>query len=115
MYVARIVLAILCFAIAIVLSVIPGPAFPFWILGLVLLGFGVGPMLLRAKAVQEWTHRHVPGAERWVPRLRYRHMRMILRHRWVRMLDRVSAHRGRRRADKVARRGDRVGRRGGSG
>jgi hypothetical protein len=110
-YVARIVGAIGCFAVAIALSVLPGPAFVFWILGFVLLGFGVGQVLLQAKAVQEWMHRHVPGAHRWVPRVRYRHMRMILRHRWVQMLDRLSAHRERRRAERAARRAARLARR----
>ena len=104
MYVARVALAVVSFAVALVLSVFPGPAFPFWILGFVLLGFGVGQILLRAQAVQRWLHRHVPGARRWVPRVRYRHMRTILRHRWVQTLDRLSAHRERRRAEKTARR-----------
>ena len=111
MYVVRIVLALVCFALAIVLSVLPGPAFVFWILGLVLLGYGVGSILFGLKAVQEWMHRHVPGAHRWVPRVRYRHMRMILRHRWVQMLDRLSAHRERRRAERAARRAARLARR----
>jgi hypothetical protein len=110
-YVARIVGAIVSFAIAIVLSIFPGPAFPFWILGFVLLGFGVGQILLQAKAVQEWMHRHVPGAHRWVPQVRYRHMRLILRHRWVQMLDRLSAHRERRRAARAVRRAARLARR----
>ena len=44
--VARAVLAVLCFVVAIVLSVAPGPAFVFWIAGFVLLGFSVGQILL---------------------------------------------------------------------
>lgn len=114
MYVARIALAAVSFAVAIALTILPGPAFIFYILGFVLLGFGVGQVLLQARAVQEWSHRNVPGAHRWVPRLRYRHMRIVLRHRWVQMLDRLSAHRERRRAEKAARRAARRRRRGGS-
>jgi hypothetical protein len=103
-YVARLALALVSFAIAVVLSVMPGPAFVFWLLGFVLLGFGVGQVLLSVRAVQEWLHRHVPGAERLVPRLRHHHLRTILRHRWVRTLDRLSAHRERRRRARAARR-----------
>jgi hypothetical protein len=102
-FVLRVVGAAACFAIAVVLSVIPGPAFVFWILGFMLLGFGAGQILLSLHAVQEWTRRHVPYAHR-LPRLRKGHIRRILRHRWVQMLDGVSGHREARTRRRAARR-----------
>lgn len=103
--VIRIVLAALCFVIAAILSVIPGPAVVFWLAGLVLLGFSAGQILLSLHAVQELLHRHVPYANR-LPRLHKQHIRRMLRHRWIRALDRLSGgHEGRarRRAARAAR------------
>lgn len=102
--------AVVCFAIAVVLSVLPGPAFVFWILGLVLLGVSVGQVLLSLHAVQEWLRRHVPFADR-LPRFRKGHIRAILRHRWVRALDRFFEQRERRRVARVQRRAARALRR----
>lgn len=93
--VIRIVLAGVCFVVAAFLSVLPGPAFVFWIAGFVLLGFSAGQILLSVHAVQEFLHRHVPYAER-LPRLRKGQIRRMLRHRWVRAIDRLS-HRHERR------------------
>lgn len=101
--VIRSVLAIVCFAIAIVLSVMPGPAFVFWIAGFVLLGFSVGQILLSAHAVQEFLHRHMPWAA-GLPRLRKHHIRRMMRHRWVRMLDSVSGRGEQRRRRRATRR-----------
>ena len=104
--VIRIVLALACFAIAAVLSVVPGPAFIFWLAGFVLLGFSAGQILLSLHAVQEFLHRHVPYADR-LPRLRKLHIRRMLRHRWVQTIDRLSGGREarrRRRARREARR-----------
>jgi hypothetical protein len=101
--VGRGVLAILCFIVAIVLSVAPGPAFIFWIAGFVLLGFSVGQILLSVHAVQEVVRRRVPYADR-LPRLRKHQIRRMMRHRWVRMLDSLSGHRERRRLRREARR-----------
>jgi hypothetical protein len=92
------------FAVAVVLTVMPGPAFVFWILGFVLLGFSVGQILMSVHAVQEVLHRHVPFADR-LPRLRKGHMRRIMRHRWIRAVDAVFARRdgrARRRAQRRA-------------
>src|SRR2546422_430752 len=94
------VATVVCFAVAIVLTVLPGPAFVFWILGFMFLGFGAGQILLSLHAVQEWMHRKVPLANRF-PRLRKGHIRKVLRHRWIQMLDGLSGHResrARRRA-----------------
>lgn len=101
--VVRAVLAILCFIVAIVLSVAPGPAFVFWIAGFVLLGFSVGQILLSVHAVQEVVRRRVPYADR-LPRLRQHQIRRMMRHRWVRMLDSFSGHRERRHLRREARR-----------
>jgi hypothetical protein len=101
--VVRTVLAVLCFIVALVLSVAPGPAFVFWIAGFVLLGFGVGQILLSVHAVQESVRRHVPYADR-LPRLRKHQIRRMMRHRWVRMLDSFSGHREKRRRRRHARR-----------
>jgi hypothetical protein len=101
--VIRTVLAILCFFVAIVLSVVPGPAFVFWIAGFVLLGFSVGQILLSVHAVQEFLRRRVPYADR-LPKLRKHQIRRLMRHRWVRMLDSLSGHRERRRLRREARR-----------
>jgi hypothetical protein len=87
--VLRAVAALVCFAIAVVLSVMPGPAFVFWIAGFVLLGFSVGQILLSVHAVQEFVHEHVPYAHR-LPRLHKHHIRRMMRHRWVRTLDSLS-------------------------
>jgi hypothetical protein len=95
-WLARVIGAVLCFAIAIVLTIFPGPAVPFWILGFVLLGFSVGQLLMSVHAFQDWLHRHVPAAQ-GLPRLRKRHIRRVLRHRWVRALERWTHHRERRR------------------
>lgn len=95
--------ALACFAVALVLSVVPGPAFVFWILGFVLLGASVGQLLLTVHAVQDWVHRHVPAAQR-LPRLRKGHIRAVLRHRWVRALERLSEQRERRRRARERRR-----------
>ena len=103
--VLRMVLAAVCFVVAAVLSVFPGPAFVFWLAGFILLGFSAGQILLSLHAVQEFLHRHVPYANR-LPKLRKQHIRHMLRHRWVRMLDRLSGgHEGRarRRAERAAR------------
>jgi hypothetical protein len=107
--VLRVALAAVCFLIAVVLSVAPGPAFVFWIAGFVLLGFGVGQVLLSAHAVQEFLHRRVPYAER-LPRMRKHHIRRMMRHRWVRMLDSLSGHREERKARRDARRASRSAR-----
>jgi len=101
--VIRSVLALVCFVIAAVLSVFPGPAFVFWIAGFVLLGFSVGQILLSAHAVQEYARRHVPLADR-LPRLRKHHIRRMMRHRWVRMLDSLSGRAEQRRHRREARR-----------
>jgi hypothetical protein len=106
-WLARVVAAVICFAIAIVLTVLPGPAFLFWILGFALLGVSIGQILLALHAVQDWLHRHVPFADR-LPRLRKGHIRAILRHRWVRALERLSEHRERRRAARAERRAARA-------
>ncbi len=102
--VIRSVLALLCFVIAAVLSVFPGPAFVFWIAGFVLLGFSVGQILLSVHAVQEFLHRRVPYAGRVLPRLRKHHIRRVMRHRWVRMLDSLSGRGEERRRRRAARR-----------
>ena len=96
MMVLRIVLALLSFAIAIVLTVFPGPAIPFWLLGFVLLGFSVGQILMRLHGVQDFLHRHLP-VSRNLPTLRRRHIRRIMRQRWVRALERLSGSKRRRR------------------
>jgi hypothetical protein len=101
--VIRTVLAVVCFVVAAVLSVFPGPAFIFWIAGFVLLGFSVGQILLSVHSVQEFLHRRVPYAHR-LPRLRKHHIRRVMRHRWVRMLDALSGHREERRRQREARR-----------
>jgi len=101
--VVRAVLAILCFIIAIVLSVAPGPAFVFWIAGFVLLGFGVGQILLSVHAVQESLRHRVPYADR-LPRLRKHQIRRMMRHRWVRAIDSMSGQREQRRRRREARR-----------
>lgn len=106
--VIRTVLAAVCFVIAAVLSVMPGPAFVFWLAGFILLGFSAGQILLSLHAAQEVLHRHVPFADR-LPRLHKQHIRRMLRHRWIRALDRLSGgHQGRarRRAARAARRRD---------
>jgi hypothetical protein len=108
--VARVIAAVVCFALAIVLSVIPGPAFPFWILGLALLGVSVGQVLMSIHAIQEFLNRHVPYADR-LPRLRKGHMKAILRHRWVRTLDRWTGYRENRRRQRAKRRAARAGER----
>ena len=100
----RVVLAVLCFVVAAVLSVVPGPAFIFWIAGFVLLGFSVGQILLSLHAVQEFIHRRLPWSEGLVPRLRKQHIRRMMRHRWVRKLDGLSGHRERRHGKRAARR-----------
>ena len=101
---ARMLAAIVCFAIAAVLTVFPGPAFVFWILGLALLGISAGQVLMSIHAIQEFLHRHVPYADR-LPRFRKGHMKAILRHRWVRALDRLSgSHREARRRLRAHRR-----------
>jgi len=99
----RAVLALVCFAIAVVLSVMPGPAFVFWIAGFVLLGFSVGQILLSVHAVQEFLHDHVPYADR-LPRLRKQHIRRMMRHRWVRSIDALSRDQEKRRRRREARR-----------
>jgi hypothetical protein len=101
--VGRTVLAVLCFVIAIVLTVAPGPAFVFWIAGFVLLGFSVGQILLSVHAVQEWVRPRVPYGDR-LPRLRKHQIRRMMRHRWVRMIDSFSGHRERRASRRRARR-----------
>lgn len=98
----RVALAVICFAVAAVLSVFPGPAFVFWLAGLVLLGFSAGQILLSLHAVQELLHRHVPLANR-LPRLHKHHIRRMLRHRWVRALDRLSGGRDARRRRRARR------------
>jgi hypothetical protein len=96
MMVLRIVLAVLSFAIAIVLTVFPGPAIPFWLLGFVFLGFSVGQILMGVHGVQDFLHRHLPASRR-LPRLQKRHIRNIMRRRWVQTLDRISGSKRRRR------------------
>jgi hypothetical protein len=93
--VVRTLLAVVCFVIAALLSVLPGPAFVFWIAGFVLLGFSAGQILMSVHAVQEFVHRRVPYADR-LPRLRKHQIRRMLRHRWVRALDRLSKRHERR-------------------
>lgn len=99
----RLVAAAVCFVVGLVLSVLPGPAVVFFALGFMLLGVSVGQLLLTVHAVQDWLHHHVPPARR-LPRLRKGHIRTILRQRWVRAIDRVSAHRERRRLARERRR-----------
>jgi hypothetical protein len=99
----RAVLALVCFVIAAVLSVMPGPAFVFWIAGLVLLGFSVGQILLSVHAVQEFVHARVPFADR-LPRLRKYQIRRLMRHRWVRAIDSWSSRPEDRRRRRDARR-----------
>ena len=104
MLLIRLPLALVCFAIAIVLAFVPGPAFVFWILGLMLLGFSVGQILMSIRRGQDLLDRHVPPARR-LPRFRLRHMKAILRHRWIQALDRLSGRdqiRRRRRAERRA-------------
>lgn len=93
--VIRTVLAIACFVVAALLSVLPGPAFVFWIAGFVLLGFSAGQILMSVHAVQEFLHRRVPYADR-LPRLRKHQIRRMLRHRWVKAIDRLSKRHERR-------------------
>jgi hypothetical protein len=109
-WLVRVVGAIVCFALAAVLTVAPGPAFVFWILGLVLLGVSVGQVLLALHAVQDWLHARVPFADR-LPRFRKAHIRTILRNRWVRTLERISEQRERRRVARAQRRAERARRR----
>jgi hypothetical protein len=108
--VLRVVAAVVCFAVAVILTVFPGPAFVFWILGFVFLGVSVGQLLLAVEAIQNWLHRHVPYADR-LPRLRKGHIRAILRQRWVRTLDGLAATRERRRTAREQRRAARAARR----
>jgi hypothetical protein len=96
MMVLRIVLAALSFAIAIVLTVFPGPAFPFWLFGFVLLGFSVGQILMGLHGVQDFLHRKVP-VSRNLPKLRKLHIRRIMRQSWVRTLERLTGAKRRRR------------------
>lgn len=103
LWLVRVIGAVVCFAIAIVLTVFPGPAIPFWILGFVLLGVSVGQLLLAVQAVQDWLRRHVPFVDR-LPRFHKGHIRAILRHRWVRALERLSDQRERRRTARAHRR-----------
>lgn len=110
----RAILALVCFVIAAILSVMPGPAFVFWIAGLVLLGFSVGQILLSVHAVQEFVHDHVPYADR-LPRLRKDQIRRLMRHRWVRKIDSWSSRPDDRRRRREARRAAaRAGRSGGA-
>jgi hypothetical protein len=99
----RAVLALVCFVIAVILSVMPGPAFVFWIAGFVLLGFSVGQILLSVHAVQEFLHDRVPYADR-LPRLRKYQIRRLMRHRWVRTIDAWSSRPDDRRRRREARR-----------
>jgi len=99
----RAVLALVCFAIAVVLSVMPGPAFVFWIAGFVLLGFSVGQILLSVHAVQDFLYDRVPYADR-LPRLRKQQIRRMMRHRWVRSIDALSRDQDERRRRREARR-----------
>lgn len=108
MYLVRVPLAVACFLVAFVLTFIPGPAFVFWIVGLMLLGFGVGQILMSIHRVQDVIRRYVPGST-WLPRFRTAHMKAILRHRWVRRLDGMSSHREHRRRARERRRAARTG------
>ena len=94
--------AAVCVVLAVVLTVLPGPAFVFWILACVLLGVSVGEVLLSVHAFQDWARRRIPLVDR-LPALRRGHIRSILRHRWVRMLERHSERRERRRAARARR------------
>jgi hypothetical protein len=109
----RAVLALVCFAIAVVLSVMPGPAFVFWIAGFVLLGFSVGQILLSVHAVQGFVNDHVPYADR-LPRLRKQQIRRMMRHRWVRSIDALSRDQEGRRRRREARRAATQARRSGA-
>jgi len=102
--VVRALLAVLCFVIAIVLTVAPGPAFVFWIAGFVLLGFSVGQILLSVHAVQEWVRPRVPYGDR-LPRLRKAPDPPHDAARWVRMIDSFSGHREKRARRSAPRRG----------
>ena len=73
----RLALALVCFAIAIPLMFMPGPAIVFWLAGLLVLGFSVRDIVM-------FLHRVIPGFER-------RHAEAALRHRWIRWIDRLSA------------------------
>jgi len=99
----RAVLALVCFVIAVILSVMPGPAFVFWIAGFVLLGFSVGQILLSVVALQEFVHDRLPYGDR-LPRLRKYQIRRLMRHRWVRMIDSWSSRPDDRRRRREARR-----------
>ncbi len=104
MLLIRLPLALVCFVVAVVLMFIPGPAFVFWILGLMLLGFSVGQILLSVRRGQRLLHRHVPASRRVVPRIRLRHMKAVLRNRWIRWLDGLSNNRDQRQRSRAARR-----------
>jgi len=99
----RVILALVCFIIAVILSVMPGPAFVFWIAGFVLLGFSVGQILLSVHAVQEFVHDHLPYGDK-LPRLRKDQIRRLMRHRWVRVIDSWSSRPEDRRRRREARR-----------
>jgi hypothetical protein len=106
LFVLRVALAVVCFAIAVVLMFIPGPAILFWLAGFVMLGFSVGQILMSVQKTQDFLYRHIPILQR-LPRMRKGHVRMILRNRWVQWIDRLSSSRERRRARRVARRAQR--------
>lgn len=103
LFLARVVLALVCFAVAIVLAFIPGPAILFWFAGFLLLGFSVGQVLMSVQRTQEFLNRHIPPL-RLLPRLKKGHVRAVMKNRWVQWLDRVSSHRERRHAKRAARR-----------
>jgi hypothetical protein len=100
MMVLRIVLAALSFVVAIVLTIFPGPAFVFWLIGFVLLGFSVGQILMGLHGVQDFLHRNVP-VSRNLPTLRKRHIRRIMRQQWVKTLERLTGAKRRRRKHHV--------------
>jgi hypothetical protein len=72
-FVIRVTAAILCFAIALVLVFIPGPAFVFWIIGFLLLGFTV-------RDVVKFVQRYTPGFSDELAE-------DVINHRWVQWVE----------------------------
>ncbi len=103
MFLVRIVLAVLCFVVAVILAFIPGPAILFWIFGFIFLGYSAGEILLSFQKVQDWLRLRVPLWNR-LPPLRDRHIRFLMRNQWIKWVDRLSASRERRRAKRAERR-----------
>jgi hypothetical protein len=75
--IVRFAAAVACFVIAIPLLFLPGPAFVFFLAGLVLLGFSVRDIVKLAQAV-------TPGFSE-------DHAERVMNHRVIRRLDRLLA------------------------